>query len=68
MLYWSQKGAHNMDVNTVAPIMGLILMILALALFTVSVLSLLDWYGMISVPWINVDRKSQPGDANPRNE
>ena len=57
-----------MDVNTVAPIMGLILMILALALFTLSVLSLLDWYGMVSLPWINVDRKSPPRDANPHNK
>ena len=57
-----------MDVNTIAPIMGVVFMILALALFTVSILSLLDWYGMISVPWINVDRKSPPRDSNPRNE
>ena len=57
-----------MDVNTIAPIMGLILLILALALFTLSVLSIADWYGMISVSWLNVDRKSPPRDANPRNE
>ena len=57
-----------MDVNTVAPIMGIIFLTLALALFTISTLSLLDWYGMISVPWINVDRKSPPKDTNPRND
>ena len=57
-----------MDVNTVAPIFGIIFLTLALGLFTVSILSLLDWYGMISVSWINVDRKSRPKDANPSNE
>ena len=57
-----------MDVNTVAPIMGLILMIFALALFTFGILSILDWYGIINVSWLNVDRKSTPRDANPRNE
>ena len=56
-----------MDVNTVAPIMGLLLMVVALALFTIGVLSILDWYGMIRVSWINVDRKSPPQDTDPRN-
>ena len=57
-----------MDVNTVAPIMGLLLMIVALALFTLGVLSILDWYGMIRVSWINVDRKTPPKNTNLRNE
>ena len=57
-----------MDVNTVAPIMGLILMIVALGFITFGFLSILDWYGMINVPWLNVDRKSPPKDVNPRNE
>ena len=57
-----------MDVNTIAPIMGLILMMFALALFTLSTLMLLDWYGIINVSWLNVDRKSPSEDTNPRNE
>ena len=57
-----------MDVNTIAPIMGIIFLVLALALFTIGTLSLFDWYGMINVPWINVDRKSPAKDKNPRND
>ena len=57
-----------MDVNTVAPIMGLLLMIVALALFTLGVLSILDWYGMIRVSWINVDRKTPPKNTDLGNE
>ena len=57
-----------MDVNTVAPIMGLILMIVALGFITFGFLSILDWYGMINVSWLNVDRKSSPSDTDPRNE
>ena len=51
--------------NTVAPIMGLLLMTVALALLTLGVLSILDWYGMMRVSWINVDRKSPPQDNRP---
>ena len=64
----TKREVSDMDVNTIAPIMGIIFITLALALFTISVLSLLDWYGMISVSWINVDRKSRPKDTNPHNE
>ena len=57
-----------MDVNTVAPIMGLILMIVALGFIIFGFLSILDWYGMISISWLNVDRKSSPSDADSRSE
>lgn len=52
-----------MDVITVAPIMELLFVVVALTLFTLSVLSILDWYGLIRVSWINVDRKFPPQDT-----
>ncbi len=52
-----------MDVTTVSPIMELLFVVVALTLFTLSVLSILDWYGLIRVSWINVDRKFPPQDT-----
>ena len=61
-----QRGS-NMDANTIAPIMGIILMVIALGFVLFGVVGMLDWYGAINVPWMNVDRKSS-SEADNRNE
>ena len=52
-----------MDVNTAAPILAIILLVFTLALFTLTIAGIMDWYGMINVSWLNPERKDRRQDT-----
>ena len=47
-----------MDVSTTAPILAFMFMTLALVFLALGVAGILDWYGIISVSWLNKESKS----------
>ncbi len=52
-----------MDVNTAAPILAIILLVFTLALFTLTIAGIMDWYGMINVSWLNPERRDRRQDT-----
>ena len=57
-----------MDADTVARVMGLVLITLGFGILMLSVAGLMGWYGMINIPWLNPGhgRKAPPDDTTQR--